>query len=761
MPLVTTTDGSYEFSYKVPTDKAAGQAVLRVEHPASNDFAGTAATALIDIARATRIDTLEPDAFYRGVPAEARARLLDADGPVMRTSFPGQQVPRPTVMFWLRQGGKETYLGERSVDKDGYSAIGIETDRSTPLGPAQVRFYFSGNEFYGPAEAIRDMVFKAHTEVDITSPKTAFLAPGNTLEVTGDVLVVSSESSTVGAQDPIVKNDVQVFLDGNLIGTATTDDKGHLTFTHDVTGVDLGSAVIRVAFPGDKVYEPSEATVDFSILPDTDFAAGGPKDIYKGENATVEGYLFSAQGPVQGIVEISVGSMFFTKVATGMDGGFSVNYKVPLTTELGPMPVTLTYRGSKLHRATTATLQYTVMAKTILLVPKDPVTVRRGAAVSIRGSLVEDWDGQPGNPVVGAYIYLGIPDMFSFPVVTNPDGNFTYIYTPSSKAQVGDITVPANFNGDLMGTTTSTMDSSSADIKLRIISATTLTISVKGPTPATVGSPIQVNAVLSDDNGLPVGGRNVTVVSVTPGSEMVMFKGPTDLKGEISIGLTLNDTGAQTLTVRFKGDANYEASEAISFISLEPHPKVTTPIQRQPTVVLGGGLSLILILTMVMTESGKYFLFKWLLVPMYSKLKKEDVLDHFVRGQIYGLIRLQPGAHYNFIKQKLDLKNGVLSYHLSTLEREGYVLSEMDGIYRRFYPNSVKFEVDYPIFLSKLQERIVDFIKSRPGLTQKEVAKELGISTSTANDNIQVLSQAQILALKRDGKRTRCYLVES
>jgi predicted transcriptional regulator len=111
--------------------------------------------------------------------------------------------------------------------------------------------------------------------------------------------------------------------------------------------------------------------------------------------------------------------------------------------------------------------------------------------------------------------------------------------------------------------------------------------------------------------------------------------------------------------------------------------------------------------------------------------------------------------------EKLDLKNGVLSYHLSTLEREGYVLSEMDGIYRRFYPNSVKFEVDYPIFLSKLQERIVDFIKSRPGLTQKEVAKELGISTSTANDNIQVLSQALILELKRDGKRTRCYLVET
>jgi len=73
----------------------------------------------------------------------------------------------------------------------------------------------------------------------------------------------------------------------------------------------------------------------------------------------------------------------------------------------------------------------------------------------------------------------------------------------------------------------------------------------------------------------------------------------------------------------------------------------------------------------------------------------------------------------------------------------------------------VKFEVDYPIFLSKLQERIVDFIKSKPGITQKEVAKELALSTSTVNDNIQVLKQANILDLRRDGKRTRCYLVEA
>ena len=753
MPIITAADGSYEFTYKVSKDKAASPAVIWVEHPASNDFAGTAATATIDIARGTWIETMEPDAVYRGVPAEARARLLDTDGSPMRTSFPGQQVPRPTVMFWLRQGDKETYLGERPLDKDGYSAIGLEADRSGQLGPAQVRYAFAGNEFYAPVEAMRDMVFKAHTEVDITSPRTASLLAQDSLEVAGDVKVVSLESSYANVQDPITKKDVQVYLDGVLLGTATTDGQGHFSLTHDVRGVDIGSAIIRVAFPGDLVYEPSEATVDFGILSNTGIQAIA-KSVKKGTTATIDGSLTSIGGGLQGIVEVSIDGNLYRKVSTGASGGFAVSYDVPWTADAGPMPVTLTYRGSKVYRPTTTTVNFTVESDTMLVVPKEVPAGHRGAGVTMKGTLVDSWGDVPGLPIPGVQVDLTLPDGTFATAMTNMNGNFTYYYTVPASLAVGDTDVLASFSGPYRGPSTVVMP-------LRVTSQTTLSFAEVGPMPLSSGSQVVIKVILTDDASVPVAGRVLTVVTSSPGAETVLFEGPTDSAGALVFTAVLNGTGSQTLTVRFKGDDHYEASMASDYISLGPAPKVTTPVQRQPTIVLGGGLSLILVLTMVLTESGKYFLFKWILVPMYSKLKKEDVLDHFVRGQIYGLIRLQPGAHYNFIKKKLDLKNGVLSYHLSTLEREGYVLSEMDGIYRRFYPNSVKFEVDYPIFLSKLQERIVDFIKSRPGLTQKEVAKELGISTSTANDNIQVLSQALILALKRDGKRTRCYLVDS
>jgi len=753
MPVTTTTDGSYEFLYSVPVDKAAGPAVITVDHPSSSNYASTAATASVDVARWTNIETVGPDAAYRGVPAEARAKLTDSDGSLLTTSFQGLQVAKPTVRAWLRQGSKETYLGESAIDKDGYSSIGIETGRSDSLGPAQVRFYFTGNEFYAPAEAIRDMVFKAHTAVVITSPRTASLVAEDSLEVTGDVMVVGLESSSGAAQDPIAKKDVQIFLDGIMVGTTATDDQGHYSFTYNVKGVDIGSAVIRVAFPGDKVYEPSDATVDLSILSDTLIEAT-PKTVLKGDTAIIDGTLSSAQGGVQGVVEVAVGGSVYTKVATAVSGRFSVEYKVPWTTEPGPLPVTLTFMGTKAYRPTTTRVDFTVMAYTMFQIPKDPVNAHRGATATIRGRLVEIWAGQPGDPVAGADIHLRLPMWSLYSATTNLDGNFTYIYTVPSLLQVGDTTALVSYSSDYR-------QYSSANISLRITSATTMAFAELGPNPATVGSDTLAKIVLTDDMGDPVAGRKVKVVSVQPGTETVLFEGPTDPSGALTFSTTMNDTGARTLYARFDGDGYYEASEASQYLYVGPASKTATPLQRQPTIVLGGSLSLILLLAVALTENGKYFLFKLVLVPMYSKLKKEDVLDHFVRGQIYGLIRVTPGAHYNMIKQRLDLSNGVLSYHLSTLEREGYILSEMDGIYKRFYPNHVKFEVDYPIFLSKLQERIVDFIKSKPGITQKEVAKELGLSTSTVNDNILVLKQANILDLRRDGKRTRCYLVES
>jgi predicted transcriptional regulator len=48
--------------------------------------------------------------------------------------------------------------------------------------------------------------------------------------------------------------------------------------------------------------------------------------------------------------------------------------------------------------------------------------------------------------------------------------------------------------------------------------------------------------------------------------------------------------------------------------------------------------------------------------------------------------------NYSSIKEELQISNGTLSYHLKMMEKENFIKSERDGLYKRFYTvNSKKY----------------------------------------------------------------------
>ena len=145
---------------------------------------------------------------------------------------------------------------------------------------------------------------------------------------------------------------------------------------------------------------------------------------------------------------------------------------------------------------------------------------------------------------------------------------------------------------------------------------------------------------------------------------------------------------------------------------------------------------------------------------MYSRVKKENVLDHFVRGQIYGYVMSHPGEHYNGIKQALKVNNGTLSHHLKTLEMQGYLKSHRDGTYKRFYPTGTKTPRNKGIQLSDLQIGIVDAIRQVPGITQKEIAKREGITQQSVSYNLRILIRFGVLQFSREGVRKRYFITE-
>ncbi len=151
---------------------------------------------------------------------------------------------------------------------------------------------------------------------------------------------------------------------------------------------------------------------------------------------------------------------------------------------------------------------------------------------------------------------------------------------------------------------------------------------------------------------------------------------------------------------------------------------------------------------------------------MYVKRQKDKTLENFVRGQIYGFIQANPGTHYNFIKRALNLNNGTLAYHLNVLENEQLIFSQNDRLYRRFYPREQRIPqingndgINYThVQLNKTQDKIVNLLENKPGLTQKQIAKLLKKSNQVVNYNINTMAQLGLIKLKRDGNKTKCFI---
>ncbi len=180
---------------------------------------------------------------------------------------------------------------------------------------------------------------------------------------------------------------------------------------------------------------------------------------------------------------------------------------------------------------------------------------------------------------------------------------------------------------------------------------------------------------------------------------------------------------------------------------------VPTPLLIALTAIIVVISSIIIAALVIasLSEATKYSIMAFILVPLYTRLKKEEMLDNYTRGEIRGYIVANPGTHYSRIKRDLNLNNGTLIYHLSTLEREGFVYSHRDDYYRRFYPRGRKPRPGPN--LTTVQESIIEILLDNPGLTTEDIAKHLNKSRKVTNYHLVWLRRSGLIEAKDDGRR--------
>jgi WD40 repeat protein/DNA-binding transcriptional ArsR family regulator len=156
------------------------------------------------------------------------------------------------------------------------------------------------------------------------------------------------------------------------------------------------------------------------------------------------------------------------------------------------------------------------------------------------------------------------------------------------------------------------------------------------------------------------------------------------------------------------------------------------------------------------TEVGKLALIS-LILPLYTRIKKAEVLNNEIRGMIRGYIIANPGDNYNSIKKALGLNNGSLAYHLKVLERAELIKSRQDGMFKRFYPAGMRIPHENGGEISEIQRVLLLEIAGSPGISQKEIAALLGLSKGVVNYHVKILRDKKMLKIEKRGRKTYCY----
>jgi predicted transcriptional regulator len=158
----------------------------------------------------------------------------------------------------------------------------------------------------------------------------------------------------------------------------------------------------------------------------------------------------------------------------------------------------------------------------------------------------------------------------------------------------------------------------------------------------------------------------------------------------------------------------------------------------------------------LLTEVGKWALLS-LIIPLYSRIKKKDLLNQPIRYKIHGYVIGNPGAHFGLIKQDLKLGNGQVVYHLKRLMEADLIYSKEDGIRKRFYPKEFPESETNGHHFNHIEEKILKLVKETRGITQKKIAHSIGISRQVAGYHLSKMEEIGAIKKKLEGRHTKYY----
>jgi len=129
-------------------------------------------------------------------------------------------------------------------------------------------------------------------------------------------------------------------------------------------------------------------------------------------------------------------------------------------------------------------------------------------------------------------------------------------------------------------------------------------------------------------------------------------------------------------------------------------------------------------------------------------MRKEEFLNLKIRRQIYQFILKYPGFHFSEISRKLNVPKTTLNYHLSYLEKHGFIGVKSEDRCTRFYVTENFGDLEKKLIHILRQEtprNIVLYIGWRLSASQAELSRELELAPKTIEKHLKKLLELGII----------------
>ncbi len=186
----------------------------------------------------------------------------------------------------------------------------------------------------------------------------------------------------------------------------------------------------------------------------------------------------------------------------------------------------------------------------------------------------------------------------------------------------------------------------------------------------------------------------------------------------------------------FNEDGEISANSGYSWVI-----PTTQVVVLSLAALLAVGLMGTMLTAVIASEAGRVSLMLAVIGPILAISQKGEA-GTFTKGRIQGYIEAHPGIHFSALRDALSLANGVTAHHLHILEKEGRIISWLDGPKRRYASSGID-----PKLLSKLEQPVVGMQQAI--LEVLSSAGSLGIQTGELRDKLETSRQLMSYHMKR------------